>query len=115
MEEISENKDVAGQYNGTLTKALFLKNKKLHHIKIRIIRHMPIVFLIFLLISVILIYYSSSASYDDNKKLILDKFCNLFMGMTIVIAGVYLLCTRMENVAIMNIFNNIIDGEESNK
>ena len=44
----------------------------------------------------------------------LDKFCNLFMGMTIVIAGMYLLCTRLEHVYTMNNINNKIINIEEN-
>jgi uncharacterized membrane protein len=63
----------------------------------------------FLLICIILIYYSSNYSYNENKRLMLDKFCNLFMGMTIIIAGVYLTCTRLEHVYRMHIINSKID------
>lgn len=90
---------------------LYLQQKYYHnqHIKIYAIRHIPIIFLIFLVISLILIYHSC---YSNNQKikLILDKFCNLFIGMTIVIAGVYLLSVRFEHVYIMHLLNDKIDS-----
>ena len=90
---------------------IYLLKKYYHNkqIKIYAIRHIPIIFLIFLVISLILIYYSYYNN-DEKIKLILDKFCNLFIGMTIVIAGVYLLSVRFEHVYKIHILNNKINN-----
>ena len=84
------------------------KEKHVKHIKIHVIRHIPKVFLIFLVISLILIFHSYYNN-DEKIKLILDKFCNLFMGMTVVIGGVYLLCTRLEHSFKMSYINHNIN------
>jgi hypothetical protein len=90
---------------------IYLLKKYYHNkqIKIYAIRHIPIIFLIFLVISLILIYYSYYNN-DEKIKLILDKFCNLFIGMTIVIVGVYLLSVRFEHVYKIHILNNKINN-----
>jgi hypothetical protein len=85
------------------------KEKHVKHIKIHVIRHIPKVFLIFLIICIIFIHLSSDNNYDDNTKLILNKYCNLFMGMTVVIGGVYLLCTRLEHSFKMSYINHMIN------
>lgn len=84
------------------------KKKHLKLIKIKIIQHIPKIILLTLLILLILIYVSSNVNYGEQTTLILDKFCNLFMGMTIALTSVYLLCTRLEHVHLMDHYNNRI-------
>ena len=103
-QNIIDNKKVKTDYNQE-------KENHKKNIKIHVIRHIPKVFLIFLIICIIFIHLSSDNNYDDNTKLILNKYCNLFMGMTVVIGGVYLLCTRLEHLfkmSYINHMNNII-------
>lgn len=108
MEHI--NKDVSLEELNMLSKVdnfIFLQkdvnDQIFSNIKYIVIRKIPLIFLIMLIITLFLIYYTSVNKYNnDNNIAMTDKFCYLFMGLTIVIANVYLLSLRTEYKHKMN-------------
>lgn len=83
-----------------------MKKKLDNQINYKIIEHIPFIILIFSIICLILIYYSSQSEYNSFISNLLDKFCNLFIGMTIIIIGVYLLTFRFEYKYKINAIRN---------
>lgn len=71
-------------------------NQQLNHPKIMAIRHLPLIFCIFLIMCLILIFASLDVDNNPTQKILLDKFYTLISGLTIIIGGVYLLTLRME-------------------
>jgi hypothetical protein len=110
MEHI--NKDVTLDELNMLSKVdnfIFLQkdvnNQIFKDIKYIVIRKIPLIFLMLLIITLVLIFYTSVSKYDDNSKYnidIADKLCYLFMGLTVVVANVYLLSLRTEYKYKMN-------------
>lgn len=110
MEHI--NKDVTLDELNMLSKVdnfIFLQkdvnNQIFKDIKYIVIRKIPLIFLMLLIITLVLIFYTSVSKYGDNSKYnidIADKLCYLFMGLTVVVANVYLLSLRTEYKHKMN-------------
>lgn len=106
------NKDVSFEEFNMLNKVDNFKflQKDVHNqvfkkIKYIAIRKIPLMFLIMLIITLFLIYYTSISEYNTDSKYyidIADKLCYLFIGLTIVIANVYLLSLRSEYKHKMN-------------
>lgn len=107
-----ENKDVSFEEFNMLNKVdnfKFLQkdvsNQVFKKIKYIAIRKIPLIFLIMLIITLFLIYYTSISEYDTYSKYyinIADKLCYLFIGLTVVIANVYLSSLRTEYKHKMN-------------
>lgn len=106
------NKDVSFEEFNMLNKVDNFKflQKDVHNqvfkkIKYIAIRKIPLIFLIILIITLFLIYCTSISEYNTNSKYyidIADKLCYLFIGLTVVIANVYLLSLRSEYKHKMN-------------
>jgi len=71
-------------------------NQIFNKYKYIIIRKIPIVFLIFLLITLLLIYNVPNICHNKSRKIQYNKICYLFIGLTITIGNVYLLSLRTE-------------------
>lgn len=107
-----ENKDVSFEEFNMLSKVnkfIFLQkdvsNQIFKDIKYIAIRKIPLIFFIILIITLFLIYYTSVSEYNTYSQYyinIADKLCYLFMGLTVVIANVYLLSLRSEYKHKMN-------------
>lgn len=107
-----ENKDVSFEEFNMLSKVnkfIFLQkdvsNQIFKDIKYIAIRKIPLIFFIILIITLFLIYYTSVSEYNTYSQYyinISDKLCYLFMGLTVVIANVYLLSLRSEYKHKMN-------------
>jgi heme/copper-type cytochrome/quinol oxidase subunit 2 len=83
-----------------------IEDKIYHQFNYILIRNIPILLIIFLILCIILIFYTSYNNFNENTKLMLNKFCNLIMGTTIVIIGVYLITFRCEYRNKINIIKN---------
>ena len=73
-----------------------VKDQIYSKLKYILIRRIPILFFIFLFITLFLIYYSSNKLHNESYKLKIDKLCYLVMGITIIISNVYLSSLRTE-------------------
>jgi len=91
-------------------------------IKYIAIRKIPIIFIIFLLITLFLITINSGYIEDEYYIILLDKITYLMMGITIIIANVYLSTLREEYMYKINTMwdfrkeiNDFIDTKNNKK